>query len=221
MHHSTWLTNSLLGRIMMPMKIELAAIEKYLQEYGLLLVVDNEFPSYVTMITGEPIKGSWWGHPQGNFIYNSLNQFLDRPNILELKFLNRKTTLMEARHWGALVTIGSSEAPWQTLGLSALHLQLFNEVRTQGVLRTDEYRSSLTVSEIGKLASKLEERLLIYSESIHTESGKHARVLYSWDELARERKVMVPDLTADQAQMYFELVLEDISAEKRPRLPWE
>src|SRR5690349_5652451 len=122
MHHLRTLTKALLDCIIESMKAELALIENYLQEHGLLMVVDNDFPSYVTMITKEPIKGSWWGHPQGNFIYNSLNVVLDRPEILQVKLLNKKNTLVQKEHWSALVSLGESQSDWQMRALKQDHL---------------------------------------------------------------------------------------------------
>jgi hypothetical protein len=223
MHHLRTLTKALLDRIIEAMKAELALIESYLQEHGLLMVVDNHFPSYVTMITKEPIKGSWWGHPKGNFIYNSLNAVLDRPDILQVKLLNKKTTLVQKEHWSALVSLAESESAWQTYGLKQDHLDLLKLVQSKSAIRTDEMKSSKSLTEIGKLASRLEERLLIYSESVHTDSGKHARVLKTWSQTMKEREVSVERISPEEAEMYFDFVLEEMRGDlvSRPHLPWE
>ncbi len=52
----------------------LAKIEAALKHHGILMLADASFPSVAALIVGEPIKGSWWGHPKGNEIFNSTNE---------------------------------------------------------------------------------------------------------------------------------------------------
>ncbi|MEE9164320.1 MAG: hypothetical protein V3U17_05970, partial [Thermoplasmata archaeon] len=47
---------------------------EWLREYGLLLVVDARLPSVTGLVTGELIKGSWWGHPQSHAIFAVVEQ---------------------------------------------------------------------------------------------------------------------------------------------------
>ena len=41
------------------------ALER-LEEHGLLLLQDKTLPSLVGLIAGEPVSGSWWGHPRAH-----------------------------------------------------------------------------------------------------------------------------------------------------------
>jgi hypothetical protein len=209
------------------MKAELAKIENHLREHGLLMVMSNDVPSYVTLITEESVKGSWWGHPKGNFIYNSLNVYLDKPDILAVKLLDKKLTLVCKDHWDALFAAANSKEEWQTRGLSAAHLDLLNKVQDQETVRTDEISSRYSITELGKLASKLEERLLIYSESVHTDSGKHARQLMTWTELMKHRSYSPRSFSAVEYKLYFDFVMASMAMEadlefaQLPKFPWE
>src|SRR2546428_11504452 len=60
----------------------LEKIDPILERYGLILESDLHLPSVVSTIIGESIHGSWWGHPQGNRIYQTLGILSRRPNFL-------------------------------------------------------------------------------------------------------------------------------------------
>ncbi len=49
-------------------------ILELIQDYRFLLESDTKLPSVASSIADEPIRGSWWGHPQGNTIYTISNK---------------------------------------------------------------------------------------------------------------------------------------------------
>jgi hypothetical protein len=57
---------------------------------GLLLLQDAELPGATTVIVGQVIRGSWWGHPQNKLIYDTLHQ-LDS-EVLWVKLVRSKET---------------------------------------------------------------------------------------------------------------------------------
>src|SRR5437899_12952569 len=91
----------------------LEKIDPILERYGLILESDLHLPSVVSTIIGESIHGSWWGHPQGNRIYQTLGILSRRPNLLVTKLLSRKTTFVHRRLWPGFLTIEPSYEPWQ------------------------------------------------------------------------------------------------------------
>ena len=59
-----------------------------LVEHGMLLQsARGPLPNVAEMIAGEPIKGSWWGHPSGHEIYNSLAELDDSPDVGRLRLV--------------------------------------------------------------------------------------------------------------------------------------
>ena len=90
-----------------------------LVEHGMLLQsARGPLPNVAELIAGEPIKGSWWGHPQGHAIFNEL-QFLDEsPVVVRLRLVGGKVTLVHRRLWPALVRVAGNFASQQ---LAALH----------------------------------------------------------------------------------------------------
>jgi hypothetical protein len=155
-----------------------AAILKRLKSSGLLLEADNELPSVTRMVAGGSVRGSWWGHPKGNEIYNLLGEVCERPDVETAKLVNGKVTLVHRRLFPALLGAALSGEPWQKAGLSRGATRLLSRVRASGALVTT-----------GDDARDLERRLLAHGTSVHTASGDHAKALETWERWAGGAKV--------------------------------
>ncbi|MBV8087842.1 MAG: hypothetical protein JO247_23785, partial [Chloroflexi bacterium] len=86
-------------------------------EQGLLLMQDQRLPSVAGIVTGGPLRGSWWGHPSGTWIYHTILALEDHPDLLDTKLIDGKVTYVHRRLWPALLSVGLSREPWQTKGL--------------------------------------------------------------------------------------------------------
>ena len=75
-------------------------------------------PNVAELVAGEPISGSWWGHPQGHAIFAALQSLDDSPDVVRLRLVNGKVTLVHRRMWPALVRVADRFTPRQ---LAALH----------------------------------------------------------------------------------------------------
>jgi hypothetical protein len=62
-------------------------------------------PSLAAAIAGEPIRGSWWGHPRAQEIFRALNVVSDHPDVVVTKLVDGKVTLVHRRLWPALATL--------------------------------------------------------------------------------------------------------------------
>lgn len=62
-------------------------------------------PSLAEWVAGEPIRGSWWGHPSGHEIYRVLNLVRASPEIVATRLIDGKVTLIHRRLWPALVRV--------------------------------------------------------------------------------------------------------------------
>jgi len=88
-------------------------------EHGMLLEsARGPLPSAAEIVAGEPIKGSWWGHPRGHAIYAVLNMLDESPDVARMRLVNGKVTLVHRRLWPALVRAADRFTPRQ---LAALH----------------------------------------------------------------------------------------------------
>jgi hypothetical protein len=70
------------------------------------------------MVAGERNKGSWWAHPKSNEIFGVLNELEDSPDVVRLRLINGKVTLVHRRVWPALVRVADHLTSAQ---LAALH----------------------------------------------------------------------------------------------------
>jgi len=163
-----------MGRPPSSREIQLATnrLRADLDENGLLLAHDSLLPSATYSVAGERIEGSWWGHPKGNLIYEALQQVA--PDVARVKLVGGKSTLVHRRLWPALGAVARSGQPWQTDGLRDDELALFENVERSGSVRTDTLGKP---ARRAALVKRLESRLLVYSETEHTESGKHVKLL--------------------------------------------
>jgi hypothetical protein len=78
----------------------------FVQEHGVVLVsAKGPAPKLTEAIAGEPIKGSWWAHAQGQRIFNVLGAVTDSADIAVCRLLDGKLTLVHRRMWPALVRL--------------------------------------------------------------------------------------------------------------------
>lgn len=90
-----------------------------LVEHGMLLQsARGALPNVAELVAGEPITGSWWGHPRGHQIFNTLAELDHSPDVVRLRLVNGKVTLVHRRVWPALVRVADRFTPKQ---LAALH----------------------------------------------------------------------------------------------------
>jgi hypothetical protein len=88
-------------------------------EHGMLLAsARGPLPNVAALVAGEPIKGSWWAHPRGHEIFNTLSDLDDSPDVVRLRLVNGKVTLVHRRLWPALVRVADRFTPKQ---LAVLH----------------------------------------------------------------------------------------------------
>jgi hypothetical protein len=141
-----------------------------LTHHGLLLSQDKVVPSVVGIVTEESVAGSWWSHPKARLIFTVLAEMTDHRDVLLVKLLYRKDTLVHRSLWPALLAVATSREPWQVRGLSSSAKSLLRRVD----------RSTGPVRATGEPVKALRTGLLANAREIHTESGRHEMALESW-----------------------------------------
>ncbi len=191
---------------------------------GIILESHPQLPCVTRMIVGRRLHTSWWAHPQANLIYNVLNRLCHHKDVLTVKLVSGKVTLVHRKLWAAVFTVATSREPWQMKGLSRTARKLLTQVMKVGMLETNhlpayEKRSRL----IAKAAKELERRLLLYGEAHHTKSGAHAKRLETWGHWARRARLARARVKPEQAktQLKDALVRLARSPKTKARLPWE
>ena len=179
-----------------------------LEKHGLLLKQDKVLPSVVGLVTGESLEGSWWSHPEARKIFAVLSELDDHEDVLFVKLIAGKDTLVHRRLWPALVAVGSSGEAWQRDGLTLPAKRLLESVQ----------RATSGVEAAGAPAREVALRLLAVSSERHTEAGKHVRVLESWKGWAARRGV-APLSPAREARRALQEAAASLGASPSS-LPW-
>jgi hypothetical protein len=153
-------------------------VRALLEREGLLIAHDTDVISAVTIIAGEPVRGSWWPHPKGGLIYDAFGA-LDE-DVAWPKLVKKKVTLVHRKLWPSLLVAGTSKAAWQTHKLKADAKWLLDQVFSKKSLRSDKLELPPGSRKMGAVVTDLEQRLLVCTRSEHTEGGHHARFVETW-----------------------------------------
>ncbi len=171
-------------------------------------------------MAGEPVEGSWWSHRASHDIFAVLEHLEHHEKTLLVKLVSGKQTLVDGRLWQEFFSIACARDSWQTSGLRGRSRSLLKQVESKGKLRADRLRGDKAA--LKKAAAELESRLLLHAKNVHTESGAHARMLFSWKESMRTLGFDLRPTDAVAART----VLEDIvtawkaKLSKPAKLPW-
>ena len=161
-----------------------------LADVGVLLVQDAVLPSVTTTVTGASVRGSWWAHEQAHSIFDVLQELEHDATVAKL--VAGKQTLVHRRLWPALAAVGGEGAPWQLDGLPGdVRTMVDTVAAVDGPMRAD------TVTLPGgrkrvDVARDIDRRLLLRVDEVHTEFGRHAKVLQSWPGWVRDAGLGAP-----------------------------
>jgi hypothetical protein len=156
-------------------------------------------PSLVDAVAGAPVRGSWWGHPEGKRIFQLATAIEESGEVVVAKLVEGRVTFVHRALWPALARV-VTDAGWRrrrAAGLDAVARDLLRRVERAGELRfavapADARRRWAAARRA------LEARALVLSGSEHTEGGKHLPVLRSWNRWAADAAV-APAMPLDQA----------------------
>ena len=99
--------------------VEIMAV---LAERGVLLEsARGPIPNVVELIAGEPILGSWWAHPASHAIFAAINAVADSPDVVRLRLVNGKVTLVHRRIWPSVVRLSAIIPPERLASIEEHH----------------------------------------------------------------------------------------------------
>jgi hypothetical protein len=101
----------------------------FVEEHGIVLMsARGAVPNLAEFVAGEPIRGSWWGHPRGQEIFLAAGEVSESDSILMCRLVGGKVTFVHRRLWPALVRLASRlpreglEKVWQEHTDSGKHV---------------------------------------------------------------------------------------------------
>lgn len=182
-----------------------------LESDGFLLLSDAKLPNVSRMIAGESLRGSWWSNDNAHTIFAVGEMLEDHPDVMIMKLISGKVTFVHRELWNHIYSIGVAREDWQLKNLSASAKQLLASLDNEG-----------TIQKSGQIARELESRLLVHAEQIHTESGKHAKVLETWPAWAKRAGFRARASDPVAARRFIETRLAEINKKHNARgtLPW-
>jgi len=195
-----------------------------LQRCGLLLESDPRLPSICSLISGAPVRGSWWSHPLAHTIFHVSGQLADHSDVLITKLIFGKVTFVHRKLWPEIFAIGTARERWQTKDLSPRARSMLKIVGEQGSLRTDELSWARSAKgKPGDAARELEQKLLIHAGEFHTATGTHAKLLESWQHWAQRTGFRPSVISADRAKRRIEETLDNLDEQfgAKAKLPWK
>lgn len=82
---------------------------RFIEKHGVVLAsAKGPVPNLAETIAGEPIRGSWWGHPKGQQIFRALSALDDSSDVLCFRLIDGKITFVHRRLFPALVRLAEA-----------------------------------------------------------------------------------------------------------------
>ncbi|HKP36514.1 MAG TPA: hypothetical protein VJT71_06620 [Pyrinomonadaceae bacterium] len=76
----------------------------WIKECGIAMESGHrDVPSLTEFITGEHLRGSWWGHPKGHEIFRLSRVIRNSPDVLTCRVVDGKITYVHRDLWPALI----------------------------------------------------------------------------------------------------------------------
>jgi hypothetical protein len=92
------------------------------RRHGVLLEsARGPLPNLAEIVAGEPITGSWWGHPAGHAVFDAINEVAESGEVVRLRLVNGKVTLVHRRMWPALVRLSGRFSADQLAAVTEEH----------------------------------------------------------------------------------------------------
>jgi|SRR5687768_3917995 len=78
----------------------------FVEEHGIVLEGGRgPVRSLVEAITGEAVRGSWWGHPKAQAIFRATRAVRDSPDVVVCRLVGGRITYIHRRLWPAVVRL--------------------------------------------------------------------------------------------------------------------
>ena len=97
------------------------AIE-FVRTHGVVLEsAKGPVPNLADTVAGEPIRGSYWGHPKGDEIFALSRAVRASKEILVCRLVEGKVTYVHARLWPGLVRLQGGLGPDRLAAIREIH----------------------------------------------------------------------------------------------------
>ena len=78
-------------------------------------------PNLAETIAGGPVRGSWWGHPKSNVIFQCSRALRNSKDVLTCRLVGGKITYVHRRLWPAVVKLADSFNAGRLAAIREIH----------------------------------------------------------------------------------------------------
>jgi hypothetical protein len=179
-------------------------------------------PCLAHTVAGRELVGSWMAAPEVHRIYDLLSE-LSGHDLCSAALLDGKVTIFDPSLAPAVHRIASDPDRQDRLvaELPTPAARLFAQVQRDGDVRMDH--TGLSTKEGRAARLRLERRLLVVSQEIHTDRGSHTVALQPWSEsrLARRVKgIKLPPLSESMDRLLETAVSAAVVIPEREARKW-
>ena len=104
----------------------------FIEQQGVVLASGKgPVPNLAAILVGEPIKGSWWAHPQSHRIFAIFESIADSPDILECRLVEGKVTYVHRRLWPALIRAATAFPAKNLARVAQEHTQAGHHIKRE------------------------------------------------------------------------------------------
>jgi hypothetical protein len=104
----------------------------FIEQQGVVLASGKgPVPNLAAILVGEPIKGSWWAHPQSHRIFAIFESIADSPDILECRLVEGKVTYVHRRLWPALIRAAAAFPAKNLARVAQEHTQTGHHIKRE------------------------------------------------------------------------------------------
>ncbi len=95
---------------------------EFVRSHGVVLEsAKGPIPNLADKVAGEPIRGSYWGHPKGDEIFRLTRKLRASKEILVCRLVQGKVTYIHRRLWPALARLQGSLDPDRLAAIHEVH----------------------------------------------------------------------------------------------------
>jgi hypothetical protein len=81
----------------------------------------TDVPSLTEFVTGESLRGSWWGHVKGRQIFRLSRAIRNSPDVLTCRLVDGKITYVHRRLWPALTKLADEFSKQRLAAVKETH----------------------------------------------------------------------------------------------------
>jgi hypothetical protein len=94
----------------------------FVEKRGIVLEsATGTMPSLAEAIAGQPLRGSWWGHPKGDTIFACTRALRSSKKILTCRLIDGKVTYVHRRLWPALARVSDNFRAERLAAIKEIH----------------------------------------------------------------------------------------------------